>query len=127
MMNQKLLTIFLFTLFSLNLSAQETVPNSSEKAMPGGMNSFRAEVAKQIDLSDFVWNEPFRLVVTFFVSKEGKMENVKLEKSSGNAEFDQRILDGIKRIRKKKWTPARKNGESIESFYRLPLTFHPPK
>lgn len=126
-MNQKLLTIFLFTLFSLNLSAQETVPNSSEKAMPGGMNSFRAEVAKQIDLSDFVWNEPFRLVVTFFVSKEGKMENITLEKSSGNAEFDQRILDGIKRIRKKKWTPARKNGESIESFYRLPLTFHPPK
>lgn len=127
MMNKKLLTIFLFTLFSLNLSAQETVPNSSEKAMPGGMNSFRAEVAKQIDLSDFVWNEPFRLVVTFFVSKEGKMENVTLEKSSGNAEFDQRILDGIKRIRKKKWTPARKNGEPIESFYTLPLTFHPPK
>lgn len=126
-MNKKLLTIFLFTLFSLNLSAQETVPNSSEKAMPGGMNSFRAEVAKQIDLSDFVWNEPFRLVVTFFVSKEGKMENVTLEKSSGNAEFDQRILDGIKRIRKKKWTPARKNGEPIESFYTLPLTFHPPK
>ncbi|WP_438560842.1 energy transducer TonB [Chryseobacterium artocarpi] len=127
MMNKKLLTIFLFTLFSLNLSAQETVPNSSEKAMPGGMNSFRAEVAKQIDLSDFVWNEPFRLVVTFFVSKEGKMENITLEKSSGNAEFDQRILDGIKRIRKKKWTPARKNGEPIESFYTLPLTFHPPK
>ncbi|MGL6127026.1 MAG: energy transducer TonB [Chryseobacterium artocarpi] len=126
-MNKKLLTIFLFTLFSLNLSAQETVPNSSEKAMPGGMNSFRAEVAKQIDLSDFVWNEPFRLVVTFFVSKEGKMENITLEKSSGNAEFDQRILDGIKRIRKKKWTPARKNGEPIESFYTLPLTFHPPK
>ncbi|SIT16259.1 protein TonB [Chryseobacterium ureilyticum] len=127
MMNKKLLTIFLFALFSLNLSAQEAVKNSSDKAMPGGMNSFRAEVAKQIDLSDFIWKEPFRLVVTFIVSKEGKMENIKLEESSGNTEFDQRILDGIKRIRKKKWTPARKNGEPVESFYTLPLTFHPPK
>ncbi|WP_076553168.1 energy transducer TonB [Chryseobacterium ureilyticum] len=126
-MNKKLLTIFLFALFSLNLSAQEAVKNSSDKAMPGGMNSFRAEVAKQIDLSDFIWKEPFRLVVTFIVSKEGKMENIKLEESSGNTEFDQRILDGIKRIRKKKWTPARKNGEPVESFYTLPLTFHPPK
>ncbi len=30
--------------FSLSLSAQE-----SEQAMPGGINSFRAEVAKQIE------------------------------------------------------------------------------
>lgn len=127
MMLKKLLTIFLFTLFSLNLFAQETVKNSYEREMPGGMNSFRAEVAKQIDLSGFVWNEPFNLVVNFTVSKEGKMENIKLEESSGNAEFDQRILDGIKRIRKKKWTPAHRNGEPVESFFRLPMTFHPPK
>ena len=127
MMNKKLLTIFLFTLFSLNLFAQETVQNSPEKAMPGGIGRFREEVAKQIDLSGFVWNEPFNLVATFTVSKEGKMENIKLEKSSGNTEFDQRILDGIKRLRKKKWTPASKNSEPIESFFRLPMTFHPPK
>ncbi len=117
----------LLTVFSLKLSAQETAQNTSNKSMPGGLNSFRAEVAKQIDLSDFVWNEPFNLVVTFVVSKDGKMENVKLEESSGNTEFDQRILDGIKRIRKKKWTPAKRNEEPVESFYRLPMTFHPPK
>ncbi|GEM_PF-5385585 len=55
------------------------------------------------------------------------MENVKLEESSRNAEFDQRILDGIRRIRKKKWTPASKNGVAVESFFRLPMTFHPPR
>lgn len=117
----------LLTMFSLKVSGQEATQNSSDKSMPGGLNSFRAEVAKQIDLSDFIWNEPFKLVVTFNVSKEGKMENVKLEESSGNAEFDQRILDGIKRIRKKKWTPASKDGQHIDSFFRLPMTFHPPK
>ncbi|WP_347216218.1 TonB family protein [Chryseobacterium sp.] len=126
-MIKKLLTIFLLILFSLNVYAQETVKNSHEKAMPGGMTKFREEVAKQIDLSGFVWNEPFSLVATFTVSKEGKMENVKLKESSENPEFDQRILDGIKRIRKKKWTPANRNGEPVESFYTLPMTFHPQK
>ncbi|WP_228377899.1 energy transducer TonB [Chryseobacterium luteum] len=95
--------------------------------LPGGINSFRAEVAKQIDLNGFVWTQPFKLVVNFSVSKEGKMENVKLQESSGNTEFDQRIIDGIKRMRKKKWTPAKRYGEPVESFYTLPLTFHPPK
>jgi TonB family protein len=117
----------LLVIFSLKLSGQEAMQGSSKEAMPGGINSFRAEVAKQIDLSDFIWNEPFKLVVTFFVSKEGKMENIKLQESSGNAEFDQRIIDGIKRMRKKKWTPAKRYGEPVESFYTLPLTFHPPK
>ncbi|MDR6921539.1 MULTISPECIES: energy transducer TonB [Chryseobacterium] len=117
--------IFFLTVFSLNIKAQEKISDSIKK--PGGLGVFRTEVAKQIDLSDFVWKEPFKLVVTFTVSKEGKMENVTLEESSGNAEFDQRILDGIKRMRKKKWTPAKKEGELIESFFRLPLTFHPPR
>ncbi|HCA09000.1 MAG TPA: hypothetical protein DEO71_17645 [Chryseobacterium sp.] len=95
--------------------------------MPGGMGRFRAEVARQIDISDFVWNTPFKLVVTFAVSNEGEMENVQLKESSGNSEFDQRILDGIKRMRKKKWTPAKRNGEPVESFYTLPLNFNPPR
>ncbi|GEN71757.1 energy transducer TonB [Chryseobacterium lathyri] len=117
----------LLVIFSLKLSGQEAVQNSSKEAMPGGMNSFRAEVAKQIDLSGFVWTQPFKLVVNFSVSKEGKMENIKLQESSGNAEFDQRIIDGIKRMRKKKWTPAKRYGEPVESFYTLPLNFNPPK
>ena len=49
----------LLVIFSLKLSGQEAVQNSSKEAMPGGMNSFRAEVAKQIDLSGFLWTQPF--------------------------------------------------------------------
>lgn len=95
--------------------------------LPGGIKSFREEVAKRIDLSGFTWTQPFKLVVAFSVSKVGEMENIKLQESSGNAEFDQRIIDGIKSMRKKKWTPATRDGEPIESFYTLPLNFNPPK
>lgn len=122
----RVLSLFVFLLF-VKLSGQENGKDSLNRAMPGGMGAFRADVEKQIDLSDFIWNEPFNLVVKFQVSKEGKMENIKLVQSSGNAEFDERILYGVKRLRKKKWTPAKRDGEPVESFYTLPMTFHPPK
>lgn len=122
----RILYLFAFLLF-VTLSGQENGKDSLNRAMPGGKGSFRADVEKQIDLSDFIWNEPFKLVVKFQVSKEGKMENIKLVQSSGNAAFDERILYGVKRLRKKKWTPARRNGEPVESYYSIPMTFHPPK
>ncbi|WP_084694491.1 energy transducer TonB [Chryseobacterium vrystaatense] len=55
------------------------------------------------------------------------MENIKLVHSSGNAEFDERILYGVKRLRKKKWAPAKRNGKPVESYYSIPMTFHPPQ
>ncbi|SHE46089.1 TonB family C-terminal domain-containing protein [Chryseobacterium vrystaatense] len=122
----RVLSLFVFLLF-VKLSGQENGKDSLNRAMPGGMGAFRADVEKQIDLSDFIWNEPFNLVVKFQISKEGKMENIKLVQSSGNAEFDERILYGVKRLRKKKWAPAKRNGKPVESYYSIPMTFHPPQ
>lgn len=122
----RVLSLFVFLLF-VKLSGQENGKDSLNRAMPGGMGAFRADVEKQIDLSDFIWNEPFNLVVKFQISKEGKMENIKLVHSSGNAEFDERILYGVKRLRKKKWAPAKRNGKPVESYYSIPMTFHPPQ
>lgn len=94
--------------------------------MPGGVNAFRAEVSKNIDLSGFVWDKAFQLVVTFVINREGKLIDLQLVESSGNSEFDERILDGIKRIRKR-WTPARINNEPVNYRFRLPLSFSMPK
>jgi outer membrane biosynthesis protein TonB len=52
--------------------------------------------------------------------------DLQLVESSGNSEFDERILDGIKRIRKK-WTPARINNEPVNYRFSLPLSFSMPK
>lgn len=91
----------------------------------GGVNSFRAEVAKRIDLSGFEWKSGFKLVVVFVVERDGTLNDVKLEQSSGVKEFDERIIEGIKSI-KKKWTPAKIGGVTVRYRYSLPLSFSPP-
>lgn len=104
---------------------EETV-FGKEEGLPGGINNFRNEVVRHVDLRGFEWNQPFRLVVVFVVNKEGKIDQLALEESSGNAEFDERILEGIKSIRKK-WSPARIHGEPVDYRFRLPLSFSAPK
>lgn len=99
-----------------NLDAAET------NGLPGGVNQFRAEVSKKINLDGFNWEKPFLLTVLFVINREGKMEDVRLEESSGNPEFDKRIINGVKSVRKK-WNPATINGVPVKYRFRLPLSF----
>ncbi|MBK1894932.1 energy transducer TonB [Chryseobacterium paridis] len=101
---------------------EEIAGFGKKEGMPGGINAFRAEVVKNIDLRGFVWNKAFQLVVTFVINREGKLVDLQLVESSGNKEFDERILDGIRSIRKK-WTPATIHGEPVNYRFRLPLSF----
>ncbi|MET3537755.1 energy transducer TonB [Chryseobacterium limigenitum] len=101
---------------------EERAGFDKKDGLPGGINSFRAEVVRNVDLRGFKWSEPFKLVVTFVVNREGKIEQLKLDESSGNDEFDERILDGIRSIRKR-WSPAKIHGEPINYRFRLPLNF----
>ncbi|MDQ1159863.1 TonB family protein [Chryseobacterium sp. SORGH_AS 447] len=107
---------------------EDYVPDEKIAAMegdlPGGINKFREEVAKRIDVDGFVWQKPFKIVVVFVVTREGKIGEVKLEQSSGVPEFDNRIINGIKSI-KKKWAPAKIDGTPVDYRFRLPLNFGP--
>lgn len=104
-----------------------TAKNFAETAtFPGGINAFRQEVAKNIDLNGFIWKEPFKLVVRFVVNGEGKLEDVELAESSGFAMFDERVLDGFKKV-KKKWKPATIHREPVKYRFMLPLKFTPPE
>lgn len=88
----------------------------------GGIMKFREEVVKKIDVSGFQWKNSFKLIINFTVNEEGNISNVQLEESSGSKDFDNRIISGIKRI-KKKWTPARIDGIPISYRFKLPLSF----
>lgn len=98
----------------------------NREGLSGGVNAFRAEVGRNVDLRGFIWNKPFKLVVTFVVNREGKIEQLKLDESSGNEEFDNRILDGIRSIRKK-WNPGKIHCQPVNYRFRLPLNFTPPQ
>lgn len=97
---------------------------ASFQNIPDGINKFRDEVVKKIDLNGFKWDKGFKLVVVFVVNEEGKISEAQLEESSGMKEFDNRIINGIKNIRKK-WAPAKVGGIPVSYRFRLPLSFGP--
>lgn len=97
---------------------------ASFQNMPDGINKFRGEVVKRIDLTGYKWDKGFQLVVDFVVNAEGNISDIHLEQSSGVKEFDNRIIDGIKSIRKK-WSPAKVGGIPVSYRFRLPLSFGP--
>lgn len=94
-------------------------------SLAGGVNAFRQEVVKRVDLRGYQWNKPFKMLVTFVVNKEGEMEDFQIVQSSGLPEFDQRVINGIKSIKgkKHKWNPATINGQPVKYRFKLPLSF----
>lgn len=62
----------------------------------------------------------------FVVDTDGTIADVKFEQSSGVPEFDERIVRGIKSI-KKKWKPATIGGIPVKYRFRLPLAFSATK
>lgn len=91
-----------------------------------GINRFRSEVVKKIDLNGFQWKEGFKLVMMFVIDTDGTISDIKFEQSSGVPEFDARIVKGIKSI-KKKWKPATIGGIPVKYRFRLPLAFNASK
>lgn len=97
---------------------------ASFENVPDGISKFREEVVRRIDIDGFNWNNGFKLVVMFTVNTEGKIQDIQLEQSSGLKAFDNRIIDGIKSI-KKKWSPAKIGGVPVNYRFRLPINFGP--
>lgn len=87
---------------------------------PGGVNKFREEVAKRIDLSGYNWKSSFTVEFSFVVDTNGKIIDVKAEKSSGVQEFDDRFIYAIKSF-SKKWAPAKVNGVPVRSRFKIPF------
>ncbi len=86
---------------------------------------FRKKVVKYIDLDSFRFKGEGRLTVItkFIINTEGKIDQLKIEKSSGSQRFDEMILEAIKRTQKnKKWKPAKTHGILIDSYFNFPIT-----
>lgn len=86
----------------------------------GGIKEFKKGIINRIDVSGFDWNDRFNVMVEFIITKEAKIENIVMIKSSSNIEFDKRITNGILST-KKKWKPATVNGNPVDYKYRLTL------
>lgn len=91
----------------------------------GGIDAFRRKVYSNINVRPFIGTGKVRVAVTFTVEKDGSVQNVEMEESSYNEEFDKMVINSILWASRKGWKPAMINGNVPTKFrFRLPLTFN---
>src|SRR5690606_8135388 len=96
----------------------ETVDQSSE--FPGGLKAFRQKVMNNFDGSAMEGEGgSIEADITFVVERDGSITDVVAK--GPNRDFNAEAVRTIKSI-KNKWTPAKLNGQTVRSRYRLPLT-----
>ncbi len=87
---------------------------------PGGLGSFRKYVGENIDSSNMEGEGQLTVKLRFIVERDGSVSDVKVMQKSGNSEFDSEAVSVVKR--QKKWKPAKLNGESVRSYFSIPIT-----
>lgn len=121
---KKFLALFLL-LFGLLISAQEiqiktdSVYTEVEEAAeyPGGINGLRKVISKELDASKIIGRGLIASETTFIVDQEGKLSDFK---STGNVSLAaemERVLSTMK----KRWIPAKINGQPVRTYYRIPM------
>jgi TonB family protein len=65
--------------------------------------------------------EEGKVYVSFVVTYQGKVEDVKIHRSSGNTMLDEEALRVVKSS--PDWTPANKNGKNVGMAYKVPILF----
>ena len=91
------------------------------------IEDFRKKVVKHINLDNFKYKGSGKLTVitSFNINYRGKLDNVKIEQSSGSQRFDEMIMDAIKETQQnKQWKPSSTHDIAINTFFRFPITIN---
>ncbi|MEF9477110.1 energy transducer TonB [Chryseobacterium sp. RRHN12] len=90
---------------------------------PGGMGALRKFLGDNFDTSLMEGGEgTLKAKLKFVVEKDGTVSNVTIEEKSPNGDFNNEAVRVVKKL--KKWTPAKRNGESVRSYYSVPFTMN---
>ncbi|CAM3036659.1 energy transducer TonB [Chryseobacterium flavum] len=90
---------------------------------PGGMGALRKFLGDNFDTSLMEGGEgTLKAKLKFVVEKDGTVSNVVIEEKSPNSDFNNEAVRVVKKL--KKWTPAKRNGESVRSYYSVPFTMN---
>jgi len=90
---------------------------------PGGMAALRKFLGENFDTSLMEGGEgQLRAKLKFVVERDGSVSGVVIEEKSPNADFNNEAIRVVKKL--KKWTPAKRNGESVRSYYSVPFTMN---
>ncbi|MDR3025655.1 TonB family protein [Chryseobacterium sp.] len=90
---------------------------------PGGMGALRKFLGDNFDTSLMEGGEgTLKAKLKFVVEKDGTVSAVTIEEKSPNGDFNNEAVRVVKKL--KKWTPAKRNGESVRSYYSVPFTMN---
>jgi protein TonB len=108
---------------SINIDPNEVYNDVDQSAeFPGGIAAFRKIITDQISESSSVGNDGIvKTEITFIVEIDGLISNIKA--NGENVKFNSTVEQVVTLI-KKKWAPAKINGKSVRSYFRLPLTYN---
>jgi protein TonB len=91
-----------------------------EAVFVGGVDSFRNKVMSNFDSAGFASDDVMRTTITFIVEKDGTISGIKANGS--DVDFNNEAIRTIKYI-KGKWAPAKnKQGESVRSYFKFPIS-----
>ncbi|AZA53729.1 energy transducer TonB [Chryseobacterium sp. G0201] len=93
---------------------------SVEAAFEGGINTFRNKVISNFDGSGFEDQDVMKTTITFIVETNGTISGIKAD--GKDADFNNEAIRTIKSIRGK-WVPGKnKQGESVRSYFKFPIS-----
>jgi protein TonB len=91
-----------------------------EASFNGGIDSFRNKVINNFDSSGMSSDEVMKTTITFIVEKDGTISGIKA--NGGDVDFNSEAIRTIKSI-KGKWVPAKnKQGETVRSYFKFPIS-----
>lgn len=114
-------------------AAIETVSDKSEPVTsaevmphyPGGERALLQALMSELKYPETPLKEGIggHTVVSFTVTKNGTIDDIKIRKSSGNEELDTEAVRAIKAGITEKWSPGTVGGEPVDCLYTLPVKF----
>jgi protein TonB len=99
-----------------NITFQTVTPPQ----FPGGEKAFYTFLGKNLKWPDSSIDAQGKVLVSFYIEKDGQLTNFKIERSLG-ALFDNEAIRVLKKS--PKWIPAKQNGRPIRYKYTVPVNF----
>lgn len=95
-----------------------------EASFPGGVDAMKRYLASKIRYPEIgvQTGAQGKVILRFVVGKDGSIENVSVVRGvPGCSECDAETIRVVKSM--PKWTPAKKRGNVVKSYFNLPFTF----
>ncbi|NDV69070.1 TonB family protein [Dysgonomonas sp. 25] len=119
-----IITSLIFILLGFSaLSAQiDSTANYKEAQFPGGESKLNMFIRNNLvyPIKAHEAGIQGKVVASFTIREDGKIENITIEESIGKP-CDDEVINLIRRM--PEWEPAQRNGKNIASPFRLPVNF----